>query len=760
MVFMEPVEQDSERLLVRNPVIVVTLVVKEPHEPIQVVVSVRGLVIPYDPCLLQLGSQLISFYEDLLLLMPPPTQKTDHTPAPLLWVRATQCAIEFLPQCVALFDDIAASIDHNGNKITARLVQPKLFLGCLLSTPLPRLCKINGFTSFEKFLLAGGFVCVFALDLLQVTILLSPTLQVAISIKNAVVQTCTDSFESLVAVINSFGGMTAPTPAVPEVTISLLDVVDVLHAVEEGMYSSGAPRKGQEQQPKKEEQKTEKKEEQEEEEEEEGSSHWISPPICLENYSCEEKEKEKATFSLGCVRFCWKMVAGRDWNKGAKEAKGGRDLHNLVECILTEVAVDVHVNDKKELMQARVEVMDIEVNDGVASSLYRKLFFYDMEYARAAQMPMLKLHMSNVVKKEWRISVRLLPLRLFIDQDAVEFLIRFFAPCFLATTEKKSHKNESKNDGASVARPHHPGSISEPEQMFIQSFECNAFSVRVDYSPKRLDYRSLFGSRNYIELVHLLPLEGARFQFKEVKLKGYTVARLGAELGKTWGMDIGKRQAHRYLAAVQPIRSMVNIGAGVLDLFIIPIDKYSRLGMVRGVYAGTTSFVRSVTGEIMWNTAKFAQRTKSALHTVRRTLKPSSTTNTKKKKKKEETESKTEEGEEDKLQTEDAEEQPLVVWTPMPGSCSEGLWQGLNSVARGLQVAAHSMVVVPRADYEKYGTGKAIKSFVTAVPAALLAPMIGFSEAVSQASLGLHNTVDPQRKNLRDLVYKRNKPKK
>jgi autophagy-related protein 2 len=59
-----------------------------------------------------------------------------------------------------------------------------------------------------------------------------------------------------------------------------------------------------------------------------------------------------------------------------------------------------------------------------------------------------------------------------------------------------------------------------------------------------------------------------------------------------------------------------------------------------------------------------------------------------------------------------------------------------ESLSRGLQTAAHRMVVVPREEYERGGASKAMVSVVTAVPGVILRPMIGATEAISKAVLG------------------------
>lgn len=48
--------------------------------------------------------------------------------------------------------------------------------------------------------------------------------------------------------------------------------------------------------------------------------------------------------------------------------------------------------------------------------------------------------------------------------------------------------------------------------------------------------------------------------------------------------------------------------------------------------------------------------------------------------------------------------------------------------------------------YEKTGTQGTVRAVIRAVPVAVLKPMIGATEAVSQTLLGLRNSIDPNKK--------------
>jgi autophagy-related protein 2 len=92
--------------------------------------------------------------------------------------------------------------------------------------------------------------------------------------------------------------------------------------------------------------------------------------------------------------------------------------------------------------------------------------------------------------------------------------------------------------------------------------------------------------------------------------------------------------------------------------------------------------------------------------------------------------------------------------------------QAYEALSRGLQAAAHNMVVVPREEYARSGAGASVKTVLKAVPGdsppaapaahcvvltgcgagAILRPMIGATEAIAKAMMGLQNSVEPRRK--------------
>ena len=89
-----------------------------------------------------------------------------------------------------------------------------------------------------------------------------------------------------------------------------------------------------------------------------------------------------------------------------------------------------------------------------------------------------------------------------------------------------------------------------------------------------------------------------------------------------------------------------------------------------------------------------------------------------------------------------------------PKGYQEGFHQAYESLSRGLQTAIHGMVVVPREDFQTYGTATAVKSALQSVPSAMLKTGIGGAEGVSKILLGVQNSVDPQIKDEMQDKYK------
>jgi autophagy-related protein 2 len=173
--------------------------------------------------------------------------------------------------------------------------------------------------------------------------------------------------------------------------------------------------------------------------------------------------------------------------------------------------------------------------------------------------------------------------------------------------------------------------------------EIFPIELKLDYKPKRVDYRALREGKT-IELMNFFHFDGAEMTLRRVTLSGVcpsfppgycflTTRNLSADtrphllpfkvtgwprlfdmLNDLWTPDVKANQLAEIISGVSPIRSLVNVGSGVADLILLPIEQYKKDGrIVRGVQRGTTSFVKSTALEAIKLGARLATGTQVIL---------------------------------------------------------------------------------------------------------------------------------------------------
>jgi autophagy-related protein 2 len=105
--------------------------------------------------------------------------------------------------------------------------------------------------------------------------------------------------------------------------------------------------------------------------------------------------------------------------------------------------------------------------------------------------------------------------------------------------------------------------------------------------------------------------EGAEMVLRHITLRGINGwDRLFNTLQDIWTPDVKANQLADVLSGMAPIRSLVNVGAGLADLVLLPIEQYNKDGRVlRGVQKGATSFAKSTALEAVKLGARLATGT-------------------------------------------------------------------------------------------------------------------------------------------------------
>ncbi|GES61127.1 autophagy-related protein 2 [Aspergillus terreus] len=372
-----------------------------------------------------------------------------------------------------------------------------------------------------------------------------------------------------------------------------------------------------------------------------------------------------------------------------------------------------------------VRIKDLEIFDHVPTSTWKKFATYMHEAGeKESGTSMVHLEVLTVrpvpelAASEIVLKATILPLRLHVDQDALDFLSRFF---------------EFRDDSA-------PASPSPQDIPFLQRVEVNSIPVKLDFKPKRVDYAGLQSGRT-TEFMNFFVLDGADMVMRHVIIYGITgFDKLGQTLNDIWMPDIKRNQLPSVLAGLAPIRSLVNVGGGVKDLVVVPMREYRKDGrIVRSIQKGAWSFAKTTSNELVKLGAKLAIGTQTVLQGAEEMLtSPNAPVPV---------------SEEDSTDEEEAKKISLYADQPI------GVVQGLRGAFRGLErdllLARDAIVAVPGEIVESGSATAAAKAVWKRAPTVVLRPAIGVSKAVGQTLLGAGNTLDPSNRRKMEDKYKR-----
>jgi len=385
-----------------------------------------------------------------------------------------------------------------------------------------------------------------------------------------------------------------------------------------------------------------------------------------------------------------------------------------------------------------VRIRDINVFDHVPTSTWKKFLTYDQD-AGEREMGTSMAHLEILTVKplpelgasEFVLKVTLLPLRLHVDQDALDFITRFF---------------EFKD---SSAPPVHSSPSDIP---FIQRAEINSIPVNLDFKPKRVDYTGLRSGRT-TEMMNFIVLDEAHMVLRHTIIYGVSgFDRLGLTLNDIWSPDVTRNQLPGILAGLAPIRSIVNVGSGFRNLVEVPIREYKKDGrIVRSIGKGAAAFAKTTGTEIVKLGAKIAVGTQYALQGAEGILaKPSDASR-----------SDQQTGWDDLYNADDYDPndeeatKQISLYADQPTGVVQGLRGAYSSLRRDLSVARDAIIAVPGEVMESQNAQGAAKAVLRRAPTIIFRPLIGSTKAIGQTLMGATNSLDPQNRRRADEKYKR-----
>ncbi|KAJ8125999.1 hypothetical protein O1611_g7639 [Lasiodiplodia mahajangana] len=371
-----------------------------------------------------------------------------------------------------------------------------------------------------------------------------------------------------------------------------------------------------------------------------------------------------------------------------------------------------------------VRVKDLVIFDHVPTSTWKKFATYNQDAGeREMDASMVHLEILNVkplpelAAAEIVLKATVLPLRLHVDQDALDFITRFF---------------EFKDD----SKPIHASPSDIP---FIQRAEVNSIPVTLDFKPKRVDYAGLRSGRT-TEFMNFVTLDQSRLVLRRTIVYGASgFDRLGQTLNDTWMPDVKRNQLPGVLAGLAPVRSLVNVGSGFKELVEIPIREYKKDGrIVRSISKGAAAFAKTTGTELVKLGAKLAVGTQYALQGAEGMLTKQPNTR--------------EPAEWEDEDTESEEPKQISLYADQPTGVVQGLRGAYSSLARDLNLARDAIIAVPGEVMESGNAQGAAKAVLKRAPTIIFRPLIGSSKAIGQTLMGATNSLDPQNRRRMDEV--------
>jgi len=435
----------------------------------------------------------------------------------------------------------------------------------------------------------------------------------------------------------------------------------------------------------------------------------------------------------------WLLFDGKEWNQRAVEEKpqllfqqgesekrrirdkgAGRNTNKSLEIRLNHMSAcyDQYTQVPQSVSwlvnRTYVAIRDFEVIDHIPTSDINKMFcewVSESRHPRITGSSMIRFA-HDVVCNDGEtglghsLRVAILPLKVNLDQDSIDFMLDFFALSQVIKESQEEEEEEDDDDDIYVIP-------DLPETPVLSAVDIRPFKIRVDYSPKRVSLSGLMeGDR--MALVNLFAYEGLEVSIRRVYLEDVRgFHKLMLHVSSSWQDDVS-RQRHKCLAGVSfpPINTVASLGNGLTNLVMIPLEQYQRDGrLVHGVHRGTSAFVRTVAIEFLGTISKAAQTTQSLLEHARDVITPQS--------------------------------RNPSYFIADPKDFTEGLGMAADSFKRELKQAAYVLVALPVEEFRNSGATDAFKSVLRGVPIAVIRPLLGATLAVSSTLIGLRNSVDP-----------------
>lgn len=209
-----------------------------------------------------------------------------------------------------------------------------------------------------------------------------------------------------------------------------------------------------------------------------------------------------------------------------------RSKRPQIEIFMTGIRGDVDIYGSGDPTASKVHltVKSLEILDHIKTSTWKK-FLTEMKAdsrgnMRETDADMIRIELVAVrpslpsLSEENRLRMKFLPLRLHVDQDALDFLKRFSK--FTMPPHQISAPTIAVKKAAS-GEPFFRDSFSQwntkTELIHAEHVEIFPIELKLDYKPKRIDFAALKEGR-VIELMNFFHFDGAEMTLRHITLSG------------------------------------------------------------------------------------------------------------------------------------------------------------------------------------------------------------------------------------------------
>ncbi|KAI8353657.1 hypothetical protein EDC96DRAFT_466439 [Choanephora cucurbitarum] len=459
------------------------------------------------------------------------------------------------------------------------------------------------------------------------------------------------------------------------------------------------------------------------------------------------------------LNLVWRLYDGYEWDyvqlematKEVQPQSGfgdhqkrqrGREAH--IEFRLDQVSIDLDwmPADDSTAMHLNLSIMDVEIIDHIKTSNWKKFLGYMRSGSQQREVDecMVNIELAslrpvlNDPQQEFRLKIKLLPVRLYVDQDPLDFLEKYFSfdKTCLRSTEAANQSIETKKQKEETKQE------EESNDLFFQHVDIHPIVLKVDYKPKHFKLGNVKEGQ-YLELVKLFHLDGAEISLTHVKLTGIQgLQGLFDRLGQEWLPHLKQTsQVFNVASGVPPVRSLVNLGTGVADLVLLPIQQYKKDGrLMKGIQRGTSSFARATAIEAIKLSSKMATGTQVILEHADGFFSTSQP---------------------NPKAVSDHQQYHFIYTEGVDLQDDELQIIGKEELDpteyNNLGSATQTIYAVPT-DIQDEDTSKTV---VRAVPIAVIKPMIGLTGALQSILAGLRNSIDPTMRLQSEDKYKKRK---